>query len=110
MSKCFRGSAGDAGYAGQENLIHDLAPEAKAFANEREYGGKKLTPRQKMRNRNKSRIQARVEHAFGVIKGVFKFTKVWYRGLAKNGNRASVACALANLFIARGHLLRAQGA
>jgi IS5 family transposase len=100
----------DAGYAGQQDVIHELAPKAKAFVNERAYGGKKLTPRQKERNRHKSRIRARVEHAFGVIKGVFKFTKVRYRGLAKNGNRAFVACALANLFMARGHLLRAQGA
>ena len=100
----------DAGYAGQQGLIHELAPNAKAFVNERAYGGKKLTPRQKERNRNKSRIRARVEHAFGIIKGVFKFTKVRYRGLAKNGTRAFVACALANLFMARGHLLRTQGA
>jgi IS5 family transposase len=98
----------DAGYAGQQDMIHDLAPQAKAFVNERAYGGKKLTLRQKERNRNKSRIRARVEHAFGVIKGVFKFTKVRYRGLAKNGTRAFVACALANLFMARGHLLRTQ--
>lgn len=98
----------DAGYAGQQDMIHELAPEAKAFVNERAYGGKKLTPRQKERNRNKSRIRARVEHAFGVIKGVFKFTKVRYRGLHKNGTRAFVACALANLFMVRGHLLRTQ--
>jgi len=100
----------DAGYIGQADLIRSVAPNAKAFINERAYGGKKLTDRQKQRNRNKSRIRARVEHVFGVIKGVFKFTKVRYRGLAKNGVRAVVACALANLYIARGHLLRAQGA
>jgi IS5 family transposase len=100
----------DAGYAGQQEMIHALAPKAKAFINERAYGGKKLTERQKERNRNKSRIRARVEHAFGVIKGVFKFTKVRYRGLAKNGTRAFVACALANLYMARSHLLRTQGA
>jgi putative transposase len=100
----------DAGYAGQQDMIHALAPDARAFVNERAYGGKKLTARQKERNRNKSRIRARVEHAFGVIKGVFKFTKVRYRGLAKNGTRAFVACALANLYMVRGQLLRAQGA
>jgi hypothetical protein len=83
----------DAGYAGQQDMIHELAPEAKAFVNERPYGGKKLTLRQKERNRNKSRIRARVEQAFGVIKGV---------------SSSFVACALANLFMARGHLLRTQ--
>jgi transposase, IS5 family len=100
----------DAGYVGQQETIHRLAPKAKAFINERAFGGKKLSERQKERNRNKSRIRARVEHAFGVIKGVFKFTKVRYRGLLKNGTRAFVACALANLYLARGQLLRTRGA
>jgi len=100
----------DAGYVGQQGLIHQLAPKAKAFINERAYRGRKLTPRQKERNRNKSRIRARVEHAFGVIKGVFKFTKVRYRGLLKNSTRAFVACALANLYMVRRDLLRPRGA
>jgi IS5 family transposase len=44
-----------------------------------------------------------------VIKRVFAFTKVRYRGLAKNATRLFVACALANLFMARRRLLhRAQ--
>lgn len=36
--------------------------------------------------------------------------KVHYRGIVKNANRLFVACALANLFIARRRLFRAQGA
>jgi IS5 family transposase len=40
-----------------------------------------------------------------VIKRVFGFTKVRYRGLEKNTQRARIACALANLFIARRQLL-----
>jgi hypothetical protein len=35
------------------------------------------------KNRWKSRIRAKVEHGIGVIKRVFSFTKVRYRGLAK---------------------------
>lgn len=100
----------DAGYCGQEKRIREAAPHARAFISERAYRGAKLTDRQKERNRNKSRIRARVEHAFGVIKGVFKFTKVRYRGLHKNGTRAFVACALANLYMARAHLMRTQWA
>jgi transposase, IS5 family len=57
------------------------------------------------KNRWKSRIRAKVEHGIGVIKRVFGFTKVRYRGLAKNTHRARVACGLANLFIARRQLL-----
>jgi hypothetical protein len=34
---------------------------------------------------------------------------VRYRGLKKNAHRLVVTCALANLFMARRHLLRCQG-
>jgi IS5 family transposase len=41
---------------------------------------------------------------------VFGFAKVRYRGLKKNAHRPLVTCALANLFMARRHLLRCHGA
>jgi transposase, IS5 family len=41
---------------------------------------------------------------------VFGFVKVRYRGLKKNTHRLLVTCALANLFMARRHLLRCAGA
>jgi IS5 family transposase len=53
-------------------------------------------------------VRARVEHPIGVIKRVFGFVKVRYRGLAKNTHRLLVNCALANLFMARRHLMRRQ--
>jgi transposase, IS5 family len=56
------------------------------------------------------RVRARVEHPIGVIKRVFGFTKVCYRGLVKNRHRLVVACALANLFMMRKRLLRLQEA
>lgn len=46
-----------------------------------------------------------VEHAFGVIKSVSGFVKVSYWGLAKNATRLFVAGALANLYLAKRHLL-----
>ena len=42
----------------------------------------------------------------GVIKRVFGFAKVRYRGLDKNAHWLFVTCALANLFIARHRLLK----
>ena len=45
--------------------------------------------------------------SIGVIKRVFGFAKLRYRGLDKNAHRLFVTCALANLFIARRRLLRA---
>ncbi len=56
-------------------------------------------------NRSRSKVRARVEHAIGTIKRIFNFTKVRYRGLAKNGNRLFVAAALANLYMVRRQLL-----
>ena len=50
---------------------------------------------------------AKAEHVFGVIKNIFGFRKVRYRGLAKNLHRLEVTAALANLYIVRRRLLRA---
>jgi len=55
-------------------------------------------------------VRARVEHAIGVIKRVFGFAKVRYRGLNKNLHRLLVTCALANLFMVRRQLLGCQPA
>jgi len=43
-------------------------------------------------------IRARVEHVFAVIKRLWGFIKVRYRGLAKNAGRAFTALALANIY------------
>jgi transposase, IS5 family len=51
-------------------------------------------------------VRAKVEHCFFVIKRLFGFNKVRYRGLSKNLHRLQVTCALANLFSARKYLLR----
>jgi len=68
---------------------------------------KVLSAVERAKNRNKSRVRAKVEHPFLVIKRLFGFAKVCYRGIAKNANRLFVACALANLSMVRRTLLRA---
>jgi hypothetical protein len=65
---------------------------------------------ERAKNRTKSKVRAKVEHPIGVIKRVFGFAKVRYRGLKKNAHRLLVTCALANLFMARRYLMRCQGA
>jgi IS5 family transposase len=101
---------GDQAYRGQRAVIREHAPKAKDFTNRcwRHMG--KVDEVERAKNRTKSRVRAKVEHSIGVIKRVFGFVKVCYRGLRKNANRLFVACALANLFLARRHLLRLQGA
>jgi IS5 family transposase len=68
---------------------------------------KNLSARQRKSNRTKSRVRSRVEHVFHVLKRIFGFVKVRYRGLAKNSHRLAVNFALSNLYLSRRRLLRA---
>ena len=54
----------------------------------------------------KARIRAKVEHPFRVIKRQFGYTKVKYRGLAKNTANLVTLFALSNLWMARRKLLQ----
>ena len=66
-----------------------------------------LSDHQKAINRLRSKARARGEHAFHVVKRLWGFTKVRYRGLAKNTARLFTAFALANLYLLRRRLLPA---
>lgn len=70
---------------------------------------RRLTKRQMLINRSRSRRRARGEHAFLVVKRLWGFAKVRYRGLYKNTVRALAMFALANLYLVRRRLLP-QGA
>lgn len=97
---------GDSAYTGQKQAIADTAPRAKDFTQAKGSRNRKLTDEERARNRNKSRVRAKVEHQFGIIKRQLGFSKVRYRGLDKNAHRLFVACALSNLVIAKRTLLR----
>jgi transposase, IS5 family len=97
---------GDSAYSGQTAAIRQVAPRAQDFTNEKGHRHAALTAEQRSCNRSKSKVRAKVEHSIGIIKRVFKFAKVRYRGLLKNAHRLVVACALANLFMVRRRLLR----
>jgi transposase, IS5 family len=98
---------GDQAYRGQKEAMRAAAPRAKDFTNQRYRWGDRIDERIKARNRTKSRVRAKVEHTIGVIKRVFGFQKVRYRGLAKNLHRLEVSAALANLYLVRRRLLNA---
>jgi len=67
-----------------------------------------LSERWRLINRARSRTRACGEHAFRVVKQLWGFTKVRYRGLAKNLARAQTMFALANLYQLRRQLLPAR--
>ena len=96
---------GDSAYASQKDLIHSKAAKAKDFTNQRTRRNGVVNEVLKARNRNKSKIRARVEHVFGVVKRLWGFGKVRYRGLAKNATRAFTALALANIYLSRQRLM-----
>jgi IS5 family transposase len=98
---------GDSAYTGQTKVIEEHAPWAQDLTQRRGRGYKYLSQMQREINRKRSKVRARVEHAIGVIKRVFGFGKVRYRGLAKNGNRLFVAAALANFYMVRRPILAA---
>ena len=97
---------GDSAYTGQGQVITDCAPQARNFTQAKGRRNRPLTEQERCANRNKSRVRAKVEHQFGIIKQWFGFCKVRYRGLDKNAHRLFVACALSNLVMAKTPLLR----
>ncbi|OIR03106.1 transposase DDE domain protein [mine drainage metagenome] len=99
---------GDSAYASQKALIARAAPKAKDFINQKGSRNNPLTGREREKNRTKSQVRAKVEHAFLIMKRIFGFAKVSYRGLKKNGNRLFVVAALANIFMARHRLFKFQ--
>ncbi len=99
---------GDQAYRGQTAVIRQQAPAAKDFVNRRYRHRGVVDEAERAKNRTKSKVRAKVEHAIGVIKRIFGFTKVRYRGLKKKADRLLVTCALANLFMARRHRCAAR--
>ena len=90
---------GDCAYRGkvQRERLRELAPKAKDFTHKRAYKNRPLTEADKATNRRKSRVRSKVEHPFLTLKRLWGFTKVRYRGLAKNANRAFAMLAMINL-------------
>lgn len=65
----------------------------------------KLTAANRRTNRRRSSLRAQVEHIFRVIKRQFGYTKVRYRGLAKNAAQVFTLIGLTNLYLARRQLM-----
>jgi IS5 family transposase len=96
---------GDSAYSGQRDVIRQHAPQAKSFIQAKAHRHRPLSEAVRARNRTKSKVRAKVEHAFLVIKRIFGWAKVRYRGLAKNTHWLQISCGLANLYVARRRLL-----
>ena len=100
---------GDKAYASEERK---QAAEAKGITwrvNRKAKRGKKLNCADRSFNKKSNRTRARVEHAFGLVKHLWGYRKVRYRGLDKNAAQVFSLFALANFYKVRHELLAATG-
>lgn len=102
---------GDKGYTTNERTLS--APRSKSGPlwcfPYKKTAGTELPAWKQQINRRLSQLRARVEHPFRVVKRQFGFTKVRYRGLAKNTAQLKTLFALSNLYMVRRQLLAAAG-
>lgn len=97
---------GDAGYLGiQKRDEHKGRKNASWFIAKRPSSRKKMGDHQLEAEKLKASARAKVEHSFRYIKQVFGYSKVRYRGLAKNSTRLHLLAALTNLLICEKYLL-----
>lgn len=95
---------GDGGYQGQGEAIRQAAPQAQDMTSRRiRYTGY-IDEVQRSKNRTKAKVRAKVEHPFRILKRVFGFVKVRFRGLQKNHDHLCAGFALVNLYMYRKRL------
>jgi IS5 family transposase len=100
---------GDQVYWSEDHRLQCKHAGIRYRVNRRPSHSRKLNKHQRAINRIRSRTRARGEHAFHVVKRLWGFAKVRYRGIAKNAARAFSMFALANLYLLRRRLMP-QGA
>lgn len=96
---------GDAAYQGQADVIRQVAPRAKDMTSRRTRYKHGVDEVERGKNRTKARVRSRVEHPFRILKRVFGFVKVRFRGLKKNHDHLCAAFALVNLYLHRKRLV-----
>ena len=95
---------GDGAYQGQSKALHQAAPHAQDMTSRRTRYKQAVDEIQRRKNRTKARVRAKVEHPFCILKRVFGFVKVRFRGLKKNHDHLCAAFALVNLYLHRRRL------
>ena len=96
---------GEAAYSGPRDVIQPHAPDARSFIQAKAHRHRPLSEEARAKNRTKSKVRAKVEHAFLVIKRIFGWANVRYRGREKTTNGLFVTCGLAHLSVARRRVL-----
>lgn len=100
---------GDKAYSNEEKKKEYEAKGINWRVNLRGCRWRKLTEEEVATNHEQSQIRAKVEHIFMVVKHLWRYTKVRYKGLYKNTVQVFSLFALANLYLVR-HELKVTGA
>jgi IS5 family transposase len=99
---------GDAGYQGIEKREEHKGKDVDYFIALRPSSkARKTCPNHELLDsieHHKASIRAKVEHVFFYIKRMFGYSKVRYRGLAKNTNRLYVLSGFSNLLKAESYM------
>jgi IS5 family transposase len=92
---------GDAAYSGPREVSRQHALKATSFIQAKAHRHRPLSEQERTRNRTQSKVRAKVEPAFLVIKRIFGWAKVRYRGLAKHTHWLQISGRVANLSMGR---------
>ena len=99
---------GDSAYASADTKEIYEAQGIRWRVNIKAARGKKLSARQEKINTSRSRVRAKGEHAYRVVKTLWGHAKVRYRGLKKNTDMFFACFGLANLYMVRQKIIRLQ--
>lgn len=95
---------GDKAYVNEEKRRAFIKKGGRWRIQRKARRGKALTEQEKQWNRSRSKIRSLVEHPFGVIKHLWGYRKVRYRGIPKNASQVFTLMMLSNLYRVRAEL------
>ena len=95
---------GDKAYANDVKRNAALADGVDWRVNRKARRGRKLSCTDQSFNRKSNRTRSKVERAFGVVKNLWRYRKLRYKGLHKNACQVFTLFALSNLYVARHEL------
>ena len=107
---------GDSGYHGADKQEDTVTRNKKGKKirykinrrpSQNKYSSLQTKAQIKRREKETSSVRAKVEHVFGVVKGLFGYRKTRYKGRRKQAQKLHMLFALANLYLADTHRLSA---
>lgn len=99
---------GDKTYAKDERKEQFTEAGIKWKVSNKARRGQGLTEQQKQENKKHNKVRACVEHPFQVLKCLWGYSKVRYKGLNKNSNQLFILFGLVNLYLSRKIMIQRQ--